>query len=49
MNLGHLNALITKNNKPVSYWICEMKDGLLIEQYEKLLIQKYNPRWNLQK
>jgi len=43
----HLNSLITKNRDFVNLLICPLNDDENIIQYEKKLINKIKPEWNL--
>lgn len=43
----HLNSLIAANQSKVEFYVYPVLDNSTIERLEILLIQKYNPNWNI--
>ncbi len=43
----HLNALINRYRTQVEFYVYPLVDNAEIEQWEKLLIQQYQPEWNI--
>lgn len=44
----HVNSLIEKCFTEVSFFVCPLDDYLMIDHFEKLLINFYKPEWNIQ-
>jgi hypothetical protein len=43
----HLNALINENRDGLAFYICPLEDNATIDYFERMLIQKHQPEWNI--
>jgi len=44
-----INSLITQASDVITLWFCRLESDESIERLERILIQKYDPPWNIQK
>ena len=44
-----INSLITEASEVITLWFCRLESDEIIERLERILIQNYDPPWNIQK